>query len=238
MAHWEASHLLRKAHLHMMGHSLRPWCLAGTVMLATVSAATAHPHVWSDMRSSVIVRPGGLISGVRVEWTFDKSYSAVATQGLDANGDGVYSDAELAPLTALNLSSLKTYGYFIFMRMNGTLQKFTDPIEPGQSYAGGKLTLRFTLPLQHPVDPHRGTFALKVYDPEYFIDFEYAKTKPANVMGALPRGCTMKLSPIPSNEQLNQTLAMLSTKPVDWKPDGGEDFGGLFAQAVTVKCTP
>lgn len=190
------------------------------------------------MRSNVIVRPDGLISGVRVEWTFDKGYSATATEGLDANGDGVYSDAELAPLTQLNLSSLKTYGYFIFMRMNGTLQKFVDPIDPGQSYANGKLTLRFTLPLQHPVDPHAGTFALKVYDPEFFIDFEYVKTKPANVMGALPRGCNMKLSPIPSNEQLNQTLAMLSTKPVDWKPDGGEDFGGLFAQAITVKCMP
>jgi ABC-type uncharacterized transport system substrate-binding protein len=208
------------------------------VIFGTASAATAHPHVWADMRSNVIVRPDGLISGVRVEWTFDKGYSSVATDGLDTNGDGVYSDAELGPLTALNLSSLKTYGYFIFMRMNGKLQDFADPIDPGQSYAKGQLTLRFTLPLQHPVDPHSGTFALKVYDPEYFIDFEYLKTKPTNVMGALPRGCTMKLSPIPSNEQLNQTIAMLSTKPVDWKPENGEDFGGLFAQAVTVKCTP
>jgi ABC-type uncharacterized transport system substrate-binding protein len=224
--------------LSLVRHSLRPWCFAGAVMLGTASAATAHPHVWADMRSNVLVRPDGLISGVRVEWTFDKGYSAVATEGLDINGDGVYSDAELAPLTQLNLSSLKTYGYFIFMRMNGAMQKFTDPIDPGQSYANGKLTLRFTLPLQHPVDPHGGTFALKVYDPEFFIDFEYVKAKPANIMGTLPRNCNMKLSPIPSNEQLNQTLAMLSTKPVDWKPDNGEDFGGLFAQAVTVKCTP
>jgi hypothetical protein len=31
---------------------------------------------------------------------------------------------------------------------------------------------------------------------------------------------------------------MLSTKPADWKPENGEDFGGLFAQAMTVKCRP
>lgn len=222
----------------MARRSLGSCCLAGIVILGSGAAATAHPHVWADMRSNVILRPDGLISGVRVEWTFDKGYSATATEGLDANGDGVYSDAELAPLTTLNLSSLKTYGYFIFMRMNGVMQKFTDPVDPGQSYANGKLTLRFTLPLQHPVDPHAGTFALKVYDPEFFIDFEYAKTKPAAVMGTLPTGCHTKLAPIPSNEQLNQTLAMLSTKPVDWKPENGEDFGGLFAQAITVKCTP
>jgi ABC-type uncharacterized transport system substrate-binding protein len=207
-------------------------------MLGLASAAAAHPHVWADMRSSVIVGPDGLISGVRVEWTFDEGYSAVATEGLDADGDGVYSDAELAPLTRLNLSSLKTYGYFVFMRMNGALQKFADPVDPGQAYANGRLTLRFTLPLQHPADPHGGTFALKVYDPEFFIDFEYAGTKPAAVIGTLPEGCRMRLAPVPSNEQLNQTLAMLSTKPADWKPENGEDFGGLFAQAVTVKCRP
>ncbi|MGE3872765.1 MAG: DUF1007 family protein [Parvibaculaceae bacterium] len=224
--------------MHIARPSLRPWRLAGAVILGSAAAAAAHPHVWADMRSNVILRPDGLISGVRVEWTFDKAYSAMATEGLDADGDGVYSDAELAPLTQLNLSSLKPYGYFIFMRMNGTVQKFTDPIDPGQSYADGKLTLRFTLPLQHPADPHGGTFALKVYDPEFFIDFEYARTKPVALMGALPAGCRMKLAPVPTNEQLNQTLAMLATKPVDWKPENGEDFGGLFAQAVTVKCAP
>lgn len=236
-----ASHTLPwcgQNYLVLARPSLCSWCLAGTVILCSASVATAHPHVWADMRSKVIVRTDGLISGVRVEWTFDKGYSATAAEGLDTNGDGVYSDAELGPLTELNLSSLKTYGYFIFMRMNGALQKFTDPIDPGQSYVNGELTLRFTLPLQHPVDPHGGTFTLKVYDPEFFIDFEYAKKKPAALMGALPVGCDMKLSPVPTNEQLNQTLAMLSTKSIEWKPENGEDFGGLFAQAVTVKCAP
>jgi ABC-type uncharacterized transport system substrate-binding protein len=222
----------------MARQSLRSWCLAAGMMFGSASAAIAHPHVWADMRSNVIAQPDGLISGVRVEWTFDKGYSAMATEGLDTNGDGVYSDAELAPLTKLNLSSLKPYGYFVFMRMNGALQKFADPTDPGQSYANGKLTLRFTLPLQSPVDPHGGTFALKVYDPEFFIDFEYAKTKPTALMGGLPAGCHMRLTPVPTNAELNQTLAMLATKPVDWKPENGEDFGGLFAQAVTVKCTP
>jgi len=207
-------------------------------LLAAPAAAVAHPHVWADMRSTVLFNPQGTISGARVEWTFDKGYSAQATDGLDADGDGKFSSAELAPLTAVNLSSLKTYGYFVFMRMNGEVQKFGDAIDPDQAYANGRLTLRFTVPLLQPLDPRAGKFALKVYDPEFFIDFEYLKAKPASAAGPIPKGCKMQLTPIPSDAQLNQTMLMLSTKGVDWKPENNEDFGGLFAQSVLVACAP
>ncbi|MFT3988166.1 DUF1007 family protein [Aestuariivirga sp.] len=212
--------------------------LALLLMVFTASCASAHPHVWADMRSIVLFNPDGEITGTRVEWTFDKGYSAQATDGLDTDGDGKFSAAELAPLTAVNLSSLKTYGYFIFMRMNGQIQKFSDAIDPDQDYANGRLTLRFTIPLQHPLDPREGEFSLKVYDPEFFIDFEYPKTQGAKVSGAMPKSCHMKLTPIPTSAQLDQTMKMLATKGVDWKPADNEDFGGLFAQAVDIACAP
>jgi ABC-type uncharacterized transport system substrate-binding protein len=206
--------------------------LAGTV------PAHAHPHVWADMRSRVLFDGRGLIHAIAVEWTFDKAYTAVAVDGLDANGDGIYSPDKLAPLTEVNLSSLKTYGYFIFVRMDGATQKIGDAMDAGQSYAKGRLTLHFTVPLLKPIDPRKDKFMLKVYDPEFFIDFEYAKTAPIAASGPMTDPCKLVLTPIPTDGQLDQTRLMLSTKGVDWKPGDGEDFGGLFAQATLVQCGP
>jgi ABC-type uncharacterized transport system substrate-binding protein len=212
--------------------------LVAALGVGSALPAAAHPHVWADMRSRLVFDGAGLIRGIAVEWTFDKAYTAVAVDGLDTNGDGVYSPDELEPLTKVNLSSLKTYGYFIFVRKDGATQKIGDAMDAGQSYANGRLTLHFTVPLPRPIDPRQDKFMLKVYDPEFFIDFEYQKKDPVAASGAMPRGCRLVLTPIPSDGQLDQTRLMLSTKGVDWKPGDGEDFGSLFAQATLVECGP
>ena len=40
----------------------------------------------------------------------------------------------------------------------------------------------------------------------------------------------------PTDAEVEQTRAMLSTKGPDWKPEEAEDFGALFAQPVTIQC--
>jgi ABC-type uncharacterized transport system substrate-binding protein len=199
-------------------------------------AADAHPHVWATMHNRVIFGADGKIAGTRVAWTFDKAYTAVAVQGLDTDGDGKYSAGELAPLTALNLQSLKTYDYFIFFRKNGDVVKIGDATDTTQSYDHGQLTLEFSVPLVAPLDPRNDQVKLKVYDPEFFIDFEYANKQPVGVIGAIPAPCRTVLTPIPNGSNLNQTRLMLSAKGIDWKPDNNEDFGGMFAQAILIVC--
>ena len=46
------------------------------------------------------------------------------------------------------------------------------------NYSDGKLEMHFHVPLKTPLDPRQGQFVLKVYDPEFFIDFEYLNDKP------------------------------------------------------------
>jgi hypothetical protein len=45
------------------------------------------------------------------------------------------------------------------------------------------------------------------------------------------------VKPVPSDEELEQTRLMLSTKAKDWKPENNEDFGAMFAQPVHINCT-
>jgi len=210
--------------------------LAATFLLPALPAF-AHPHVWIAMRSDVLFNDKGEISGLAVEWTFDDNYTQMALDGLDTNGDGVYSQSELDPLTQENMKSLKDYNYFVVPRVNGKVVTINDPAEYGQIYSNSKLELHFTVPLTTPVNPRTAEFTYKIYDPEFFIAMDYVQEDPVGVVGDLPQGCHLEVKPVVSDEQLDQTRQMLSTKGRDWKPPEDEDFGGMFAQPTLVLCS-
>lgn len=206
------------------------------VMIATVSPVAAHPHVWITMRSDIVFNSTNEISAIGVEWTFDDGYAQVALEGLDANGDGVYSQSELAPLTEQNIASLKDYNYFIAPRVDGKIVPISDPVEAGQIYSNGKLALHFQVPLAASVDPRKSQFLFKVYDPEFFIAMDYVEADPVGIIGAMPEGCRLKVDKVISDQELLATQEMLSSKGTDWKPENSEDFGGLFAQPAAILC--
>jgi ABC-type uncharacterized transport system substrate-binding protein len=206
-------------------------------LLACASAlASAHPHVWIEMRSDIVFTDDGLIKGVNLEWTFDDAYTQMALDGLDADGDGVYSQAEIEPLTKENIASLKDYGYFTVMRFGGEKQAIGEVTEFGQIWSNDKLSLHFHVPLKTPVDPAKGEFTLKVYDAEFFIAIDYVKDDPVAVLGKIPAACKLVVKPVPTDAELEATREMLSTKGTDWQPENNEDFGAMFAQAVAIEC--
>lgn len=207
-----------------------------TFSWAAATPAMAHPHVWIQMQSSVVFNDQGQISAVKLTWTFDDSYTQVALDGLDKNANGTYEPEELAPLTQENLESLKDYNFFTYVRFDGKAQALAAPVDTGQTYSDDKLRLHFELPLVTPVDPTKGEFVLKVYDPEFFISFEYAGADPLTLTGKVPAPCKPVVKPLPSDAEVEQTRAMLSTKGPDWKPEEEEDFGALFAQPATIQC--
>ncbi len=211
---------------------LLPFCLC-----VVPSFAQAHPHVWVEMRTDVVADSSGLIAGINVEWSFDDVYAQQALVGIDVDGDGEYTQEELKPLTQENMDSLKDYGYFNVMWGNGKLLETAEPINAGQTYNGNKLQLHFTVPLKQAYDAHNGEFKVKIYDPEFFIAFDYSKELPTDIEGKLAAGCSLELKAVPTDAELNTTLTMLSTKDKEWKPESGEDYGSLFAQPLTVSCT-
>lgn len=210
--------------------------VAGGILFAASGSAAAHPHVWIEMQSDVVFNDQGLIQGVNLTWSFDDGYTQMALDGLDTNGDGVYSQSELDPLTKENIASLKDYEFFTVMRLNGEKQEIGEVGEYGQIWSNNKLELHFQVPLKTPADPKAAEFSFKVYDPEFFIAIDYGKDDPVSVAGAMPTPCKLVVKPVPTSAELEQTQAMLATKGKDWKPETNEDFGAMFAQAVVVQC--
>ncbi len=199
--------------------------------------ALAHPHVWTEMRSSLMVNGEGLITGLRAEWTFDEAYAGFALEGLDGNGNGVFEPDEIKPLTVENIESLAESNYFGHLRLDGKILAHGKVTDYAQTFNNNRLTLYFVLPLETPVDPRKGAFEARIYDPDFFIAFDYAKDDPVDLEGQLPQGCSMELKPFLSDAEIETKRNFLADKGVDWQNDTGEDFGSLFARPLVVTCS-
>ena len=101
------------------------------------------------MRSEILLDPNHQITGIRHAWTFDEFYSAMAVQGLDTNGDGVFSAEELKPLAEVNVKSLKDFDYFTFVHVG---DGDNLPLKPPENYSLGydKGCSRFTSRCRSP----------------------------------------------------------------------------------------
>ena len=146
--------------------------------------AHAHPHVWATVRSEIILDANRQITGVRHAWTFDEMYSAMAVQSLDTDGDGVFSPAELKPLTEVNVNSLKEFDYFTFVHVGDADALLLKPPENASlDYDKSLLTLHFTLPLATPLNAHSQEAQVDVYDPSFFVAFGFATEAPVTLSG-------------------------------------------------------
>jgi ABC-type uncharacterized transport system substrate-binding protein len=201
--------------------------LAGGIALGA-GAAQAHPHVWITATSELIYGPDGSITGVRHAWTFDDMFSTYALQGLETKTKGAYTREELGPLAQTNVESLKEYGFFTFAKADGKKEKFLEPTDYFLEYKDAALTLHFTLPLKTPVKPKQ--LAVEVFDPEFFIDFGFAKKNPVTLVGA-PATCQMQF-------QRPNDGAASAQKLNEQTFTGGENsnYGAMFANKITVDC--
>jgi ABC-type uncharacterized transport system substrate-binding protein len=209
---------------------IRAFAYAALLLLLSIAAARAHPHVWVTLQSEILYASGGIVTGVRHAWRFDDMFSAYALQGISHAKKGRYTRDELAPLAKLNVESLKEYDYFTFARGDGKKLKFSEPIDYWLEYESPALVLHFTLPLKAPLNAK--AFQIEVYDPTIFVDFEFAKDKPASLSGAPPQ-CELTVDlPHQATPAEQLKLSQLDVTPLD----ASSAYGEIFANKMRVKC--
>jgi ABC-type uncharacterized transport system substrate-binding protein len=170
---------------------LRSALAAGAVLAGTASLspqATAHPHVFLTQTVAVVFEKGAIVALEHV-WTFDEFFTAMAVADLDTNKDGQFSREELAPLAKTNIDALKDFNYYTHAKLAGTALKFNAPTSYWGSVKDGALSLHFRLPLAQPVLAEAKGFEFSVYDPSFFIAFEYTQTGGITLAGSPPQGC-------------------------------------------------
>jgi ABC-type uncharacterized transport system substrate-binding protein len=205
--------------------------LAGVV--AATGTASAHPHVWVTMRSELLYAPDGSITAVRHIWTFDDMFSAFATTGLQKT-NGTFTRETLQPLAKVNVDTLKDYAYFTYAKINGREQKgaFGAPVDYWLEYDPKEtvLTLHFTLPFKKPIKAT--SVEIDVYDPEFFIDFGFAKKKPVTLVGA-PTQCKLATDKPPDS---NFPSLFFKLDPSLVTSEANIGMGASFANRIWVDC--
>jgi ABC-type uncharacterized transport system substrate-binding protein len=205
---------------------LGPLLLAGVLALGA-GAVQAHPHVWITATSELIYAPDGTVTGVRHAWAFDDMFTTYALQGIETRTKGVYSREDLASLAQTNVESLKEFAYFTFAKADGKKEKFETPVDYFLEYKNATLILHFTLPLKTPVKPKE--LELEVFDPEFFIDFQFSDQNPFKLVGA-PAACQMKF------QRPNDGAANAKKLGEQNFADAGTNYGAMFANKMTVDC--
>ncbi|WP_137391758.1 DUF1007 family protein [Rhodoligotrophos defluvii] len=193
--------------------------------------ADAHPHVWIESRSDLVLDDEGRITAINVEWRFDEMYSLAAVEGLDANGDGIYEAEETQSLAKENIEALKEYDYFVYAQANGQKVPYGEVTEYGNLFANGVLTLYFRVPLATPVDPTNTNFTYSIYDPSFYIAIELPKQDPIQVLGTLASPCHIKISKSAAEAENYQYSEDF------WDQEANKGMGAMFAQPISVDCT-
>ncbi len=210
----------------------RLFCLVAVISAAfgVTTAAQAHPHVWVTMHTELVYGADGSLTGVKQKWAFDDMFSAFATQGLESKEKGKFTREELAALAKVNVESLKEYDFFTYVTADGKKAEFADPApDYWLDFQDAVLILNFTLPLKTPVKAKE--LKVDIYDPTIFVDFSFAKDKPATLAGA--PAC--KLDVVLPREMTYEEGKKLSEIPAD-QPNLSMAWGAQFSSKILVHC--
>ncbi len=203
-------------------------------LFSAVSAgfACAHPHVWVTMETEVDLGPNKEIVGFKHKWTFDEMYTQFAIEGLDTNGDGIYSEEELKPLTQTNIEALKEFEYFTFPFVGQTKVPLKEPTEYRLEYKNKLLTLYYTLPLETPVPYEKiKDFSFSVYDPGMYVSLTFYGKAPVKIVSAKPVACSAHVGDRAAAKAKESTLSQLGENI-----DPSSNIGSQFAERVTIDC--
>jgi ABC-type uncharacterized transport system substrate-binding protein len=195
------------------------------------SQALAHPHVWVSAKAEIVYDQDGKVTGIRHAWTFDKSYSAYVTQGLDKDGDGKLTPEELQDLAKENTESLVEFDYFTVLKANGKKQDFGAPHDYRMIFADEAATLSYILPLRAPAAAK--TAVLEVYDPTFFVSFTLADGNDAVKVASAPQGCAINISrPKPTDTAQQPTMSEAFFETLT----ASSSFGVQYANRAIIAC--
>ena len=198
-------------------------------ILISALSAEAHPHMWIDLKSDLIIKQKTQVSAIYQEWLFDDFFSASIIEEASMNPKGLLSG--LRTIMQEILDNLNPHSYFTVINSEGK-KVLSTPIESFEVEIREKrIWLSFVLPILNEVDLEKQSLSYSVFDPTYYIEILYSENETVTFSGEVAESCYSKIAqPNPSTEAV-----LLARSPaLDKTPD--ESIGQLFAEVVTATC--
>ncbi|MCD0505822.1 DUF1007 family protein [Bordetella petrii] len=172
--------------------------------------------MWIDARARIVFDAQQRVTAIEQDWKFDEMFGTYTTQGLARNADGSLSDDILKGMARDWMSALgePISHYFTRAAVDEQTLSFGEPRNAKVSWNAQdqRLTLSFTLPLAQPVAPGQQGLRFDIYDPTYFVAYDFSAPGAVAVSGA-PAECAPRYQP--PRELDWKTMQQLAAIPAD-----------------------
>lgn len=208
---------------------LRPLALAATLCLP-VTPLGAHPHVFVDVALHFTADAEGRLTKVEVIWSYDDFFSLLilTDMGLDPDGDGALTEAELAQLKGFDLVEWpEGFEGDLYMYHGETKIALAHPIPTGIALDKGRIVATHTRSFG-PVKAEG--LRVEAYDPTYYVAHSLAGPI------TLPKGCAYTITEPDLDESQEQFRKMLSEMSAEEQFTSVE-VGNLYSESLIISCT-
>lgn len=170
----------------------QPRLSAAIAVLAALAAAPAqaHPHVFVDTGLEVIFDDQGLVTGLRISWTYDEYYSLVIVEerGLDPDYDGAATPEDAKALAGFDMAWDASFAGDTYALVGGVDVPLSRPSEFTAVYEGGKITSSHLRTFEVPLKTGDAGLVVQSYDPSYYSAYAIVGTP---VLTGAPVGCSV-----------------------------------------------
>lgn len=190
--------------------------------------ALAHPHVFADVGLALDVDADRQVTSVEVTWRYDDFFSLLILEdmGLDPDGDGALTAAELTALERFDLDNwYEGFEGDLYMYSDGAKLELGAPEFVSVAIDEGRITSvhrRSVTPA-----PAEG-LVIEPYDPTYYIAFE------ASLPITLPAPCRAEVRKPDLDAAAKKMQAELAQIPEDQFLE--IEPGRNFADRIEVTC--
>ena len=210
---------------NLQKYTLIAWALFAPL----ISTAEAHPHMWIDLKSEIIIQDQTMVSAIYQEWLFDDFFSASLIEEASQNPKG--PEVGIKAVVEEILDNLERHDYFTLINVNGK-KISSNPIKSFEvDVRENRVWLSFSLPISREVDIAEQALAYSIFDPTFYIEMLYFEGETVSFFGDVPSSCSTKIKqPNPSTE------AVLLSRSPDLDKVPNQSIGELFAETVVVNC--
>jgi len=216
----------------------RIFCIVWFLATLFTPAAHAHPHVFIDAGVHFIFDDKGQLAAVRVIWVYDEFYSLlmIEDRGMDADGDGILTNAEKRALAGTDVAWQDGFPGDIEVRLpTGEIIELAGPYEHMADYKDGRVITTHIRPLKTRFRPDETGIIAKVFDPTYFVAYDMQLDP--KIEG--DTGCGFQID----RTDIRAAMAKVDKEyfgsgAKEYAPDDYPEVGELFADTVILSCAP
>ncbi len=144
-----------------------------SLLLFTPETAS-HPHVFIVTRYTLVFDKEGL-AGIRVNWQFDKYFSAMISGDYDSDHNGVIDPEENQQIEKEAFQNLEDYGFFTFIKIDKKPFEIKIVRDFLASLDEDELIYEFFIPCQVSAAPFYKEIRIAAYDPSYYTAVYFAE---------------------------------------------------------------